>query len=314
MTEWYSKKINLSINPIYLCNFRCKFCYLTEEQLSDKKIIGLDTLEKKLIELKENKYYIDHVDLYGGEIGLLPEHYLYSLDNLLEKYDNPSINVITNFYKINRYFLEDHVDISVSFDFEAREKHDHVLQNIIKFKKDISILMLASPKLLDLDVDYMIKIFNSISNIKTVEIKPYSQNQANSLNVSDLDFEEFVKKWISSKVTKNFEFTNLVNIKKSLNKNYNAFSDNHLYITPYGKFAVLEFDYQNKEYFFELESLKDYEKWCLKEKNRVKENEFCKKCDYLGNCLTEHYRDVQSLENSCNGFKKMLDWAKDQKI
>lgn len=314
MTEWYSKKINLSINPIYLCNFRCKFCYLTEEQLSDKKIIGLDTLEKKLIELKENKYYIDHVDLYGGEIGLLPEHYLYSLDNLLEKYDNPSINIITNFYKINRYFLEDHVDISVSFDFEAREKHDHVLQNIIKFKKDISILMLASPKLLDLDVDYMIKIFNSISNIKTVEIKPYSQNQANSLNVSDLDFEEFVKKWISSKITKNFEFTNLVNIKKSLNKNYNAFSDNHLYITPYGKFAVLEFDYQNKEYFFELESLKDYEKWCLKEKNRVKENEFCKKCDYLGNCLTEHYRDVQSLENSCNGFKKMLDWAKDQKI
>jgi sulfatase maturation enzyme AslB (radical SAM superfamily) len=312
--DWNSKKINLSINPVYLCNFRCNFCYLTEKQLSDKKILGLDILEKKLIELKENKYYIDHVDLYGGEIGLLPEHYLYSLDHLLEKYDNPSINIITNFSKINRYFLEDHVDISVSFDFEAREKHESVIQNIIKFKKDISILMLASPKLLELDVDYMIKIFNSISNIKTVEIKPYSQNQANRLSVSDLDFEDFVKKWISSNVDKNFQFTNLQNIKKSLNKNYNAFSDNHLYITPSGKFAVLEFDKDNREYFLDLSNLKDYEDWCLKEKNRVNENEFCKKCEYLGNCLTEHYRDVKSLEKSCNGFKKMLDWAKDQKL
>lgn len=308
------KSIVLSINPIYLCNFRCNFCYLTEKQLEDKKTLSLDNLEKKLIEIKKENYQIDHVDIYGGEVALLSEDYLYSLDAILEKYDNPSINIITNFYKLNKYLLEDHVSVSVSFDFEAREKHELVIQNIIKFKKDIAILMLASPELLKLEVDKMISIFNNIKNIKTVEIKPYSKNQANNLDVSDSDYENFIKKWIDSKTNKKFEFTNLENIKKSLSKKYNAFSDNHLYLTPSGNYAVLEFDSKDKEFFLELENLKEYENWCDKEKKRVNDNLFCKKCEYQGNCLTEHYRDVKSLENSCNGFKKLLDWAKDQKF
>lgn len=308
------KSIVLSINPIYLCNFRCNFCYLTEKQLSDKKTLPLDVLERKLIEIKKENYQIDHVDIYGGEVALISEDYLYSLDALLAKYDNPSINVITNFSKINKYFLEDHVDISVSFDFEAREKYELVLQNIIKFKKDISILMLASNDLLKLDVNKMISIFNSIENIKTIEIKPYSKNQANNLSVSDSEYEDFIKKWIDSKIGKKFEFTNLENIKRSLSKKYNAFSDNHIYLNPSGNYAVLEFDSEDKEFFLELKNIKEYENWCIKEKKRVGENLFCKKCEYQGNCLTEHYRDVKSLENSCNGFKKLLDWAKDQKL
>lgn len=308
------KSIILSINPIYLCNFRCNFCYLTENQLSDKRNLSLDILEKRLLEIKEKNYQIDHVDLYGGEIALLPEDYLYSLDKLLEKYDNPSINIITNFSKINKYFLEDHVSVSVSFDFEAREKHELVLQNIIKFKKDIAILMLASKDLLKLDVPKIISIFNKIENIKTVEIKPYSKNQANNLEVTDSDFENFIKKWIQSDIEKKFSFINLENIKKSLNKKYNAFSDNHIYINPQGNYAVLEFDESDKEYFLELGSLDEYEKWCEKEKDKVNNNIFCQSCEYRGNCLTEHYRDVKNLENSCNGFKKLLDWSKDLKL
>ncbi len=33
------KPITVSVNPSYFCNFRCDFCYLTEEQLSDQKKI-----------------------------------------------------------------------------------------------------------------------------------------------------------------------------------------------------------------------------------------------------------------------------------
>jgi sulfatase maturation enzyme AslB (radical SAM superfamily) len=305
-------KISLSINPTYLCNFRCNFCYLTEEQLSSKNKLDLKKLENLLIELKDNSFEIDHVDLYGGEISLLNEEYLNSLDTLLEKYDNPTINVVTNLSKINNYFLKEHVDLSVSFDFDVREKSDLVIQNILKIKKNISILMLASKDLIKKNVDDMINFFNHIENIKSVEIKPYSSNQANNLNVLDIEFENFVKKWITSKINKNFNFKNYGNIAQSINKTNNSFSDDHIYITPNGKLAVLEFDTNNHEFFLELDSVSDYLNWTNKEKLKVKNNNFCKNCEFLGNCLTEHYREVLSLENSCNGYINLLKWAKDR--
>ena len=304
-----SQLINLSINPTYLCNFRCNFCYLTTEQLADTKKLSINRLSSMISEINKAGYYPNHVDLYGGEIGLLSEEYLEELDTVLDLQTDASIGVITNLYKIHPYFLKDHVDLSVSFDFEARERHESVMQNIAKISKPVAVLMLASPDLLKLDVDKMILILNAYQNVVSVEIKPYSANQANSLKVSDLDYEEFVKKWLMSSINKKFNFVNEEKIKESLNNTYNAFSDNHVYITPNGKFAVLEFDKNNKEYFMELESFSDYLNWTRIEKARVYSNSICSKCQYLGKCLTEHYREVVSLDKSCNGFKHLLDWA-----
>jgi MoaA/NifB/PqqE/SkfB family radical SAM enzyme len=301
--------ISLSINPTYLCNFRCDFCYLTPDQLADTKKVSISKIENLLEEIQEAGYKVDHVDLYGGEVGLLPEAYLKDLDNLLFYTSNPSIGVITNLYKINPYFLEPDIQLSVSFDFDARERHDIVMTNMVLINKPLSILMLASPKLMSKDVDYMIRFFNQLANVISVEIKPYSSNQANILPVTDKDFEEFVKRWITSPIKKNFTFVNESNIKECLNESYNAYSDNHIYITPSGKFAVLEFDQEGHELFMELDSFQDYIAWTKTEKQRVQGNEICNQCPYLGKCLTEHYRDVKTLENSCNGFRHLLDWA-----
>ena len=68
----------LSINPTYYCNFSCDFCYLTKEQLNDKSLLRLDILEQRLKEVTE-KTQIDMVDLYGGEVGLLSDHYVNQL-------------------------------------------------------------------------------------------------------------------------------------------------------------------------------------------------------------------------------------------
>lgn len=306
--------ISLSLNPTYLCNFRCQFCYLTNEQLADKKKLDVGRFSEMLDEINESGYYVDHIDLYGGEVGLLSVEYLEDLDTVIDLQTEASIGIITNLSKIHPYFLKDHVDLSVSFDFEAREKHEQVLQNIAKVPKQIALLMLASPQLLKLDVDKMISILNTLQNIVSIEIKPYSSNQANTLNVTDKDYEEFVKKWIDSPIKKNFTFINLNKIKDSLNKNYSAYSDNHVYITPSGKFGVLEFDDSQNELFLELNSFKDYLIWANEEKRKVKSNPICSKCPYLGHCLTEHYRNVKSIQNSCSGFKHLLDWAKDRNL
>jgi sulfatase maturation enzyme AslB (radical SAM superfamily) len=300
----------VSINPSYFCNFRCNFCYLTEEQLSDNKLLDLDILDARLKEIS-SKEKIEHIDLYGGEVGLLPKNYFSKLKIISKKYNpNVILNLITNLSMVNEITQDPDCYTSVSYDFDCREQHDRVFKNMMLLSKPFSILLLAGSCLIQKDVDEMIQILNLIDNLESVEIKPYSSNQANQHSVSFLDYEEFVKRWIVSKVPKKFTFMNENLIQDSLSKLRNSFSDDHIYITPSGKYAVLEFDLNDNEFFLEYDSLDKYYEWCEKEKIRVKKNKFCSNCDYFGNCLSEHLREVKSLENSCNGFKNLITWYK----
>lgn len=303
------KPISVSINPSYFCNFRCDFCYLTENQLSDSKKIDLNILDKLLSEIP----IISKIDLYGGEIGALKKEYFYNLKNVIKKYYREKINIITNFSMLHEGFFEDDFYLSVSYDFDAREKSDRVYQNMLMSPVPIAVLILASPKVLKMNVNALIESLNLCSSIKSVEIKPYSINQSNFHNVKHIDFEKFVKSWIESPIEKNFEFINELNIQDTLNFDRNSFSDDHVYITPNGKFAVLEFDLNDREYFLELDTFSDYINWTEKEK---KENVslICKKCDYYGRCLTEHYRYVKDLENGCNGYLNLIKWYKNERM
>jgi sulfatase maturation enzyme AslB (radical SAM superfamily) len=297
----------ISLNPLYGCNFRCEFCYLTPTQLSDLSTIDLDTLDKMLSDISSNTT-IDHVDLYGGEIGILPPKYYYDMKSVIRRHYSKPINIITNLSRVSSFFLDDDITLSVSWDYTCRERHEQVYRNMLKVEKDIHVLMLAGKCLIEKDVDEIITMLNFVSNVKSVEVKPYSTNQSNQHSVSHRDFEEFMKRWIDSPVMKKFDFTNEQKILSSLDKSYNAWSNDHLYITPSGKFAVLEFDSNDNEFFLHLDNYDDYLVWADKEKSKVKSNDFCKKCEFLGHCLTEHYREVQSLEHSCNGYKYLLEW------
>ena len=292
----------ISINPSYFCNFRCDFCYLTKGQLSDAKRIEL----KRLDELLSQVPSIEHIDLYGGEIGALKKSYFYGLKETIRKHYEGKINIITNYSMLHEGFYDDDVYLSVSYDFEAREKSELVYRNMMLSKVPMAVLILASPKVLEKNVDEMIMMLNLCSVIDSVEIKPYSINQANSHNVTHRDFEKFVQKWLESPIEKNFIFVNQDKIEASIAKTYNAFSDDHIYITPNGKFGVLEFDSEDKEFFLELDNWNDYIEWTKKEKNNI--SQICRECKYFGHCLTEHYRYVKDLDNSCNGYRGLLEY------
>ena len=300
------KPITVSINPSYFCNFSCDFCYLTPEQLRDQKRISLVELDKRLDEIS-NKREIDWIDLYGGEIGALKKDYFYGMRDVIRKYYGGKINIITNFSMLHEGFFENDFYLSVSYDFEAREKSDKVYQNMLRSEVPIAVLILASQQVIEKDVEEMIIMLNACSSVESVEIKPYSTNQANQHNVTHKDFEEFVKKWIDSPIRKKFDFVNEGKIIMSLRGEYNAFSDDHIYITPSGKFAVLEFDINDNEYFKELETFENYLQWA--EQEPIKNvSDICRQCAYYGTCLTEHYRYVKDLTNGCNGYKGLLDW------
>ena len=169
--------MNLSINPSYFCNFRCDFCYLTPEQLGDQKKIEPERLNQLLSEVEDP---IDHIDLYGGEIGALKRSYYDQIIEVIRNWYTGPININTNFSKLDDRFFDDGVTLSVSYDFQAREKHELVFQNMMMSPKPISLLILASPRVITMDVDEMVQNLNLIKSIQSVEIKPYSTNQANT--------------------------------------------------------------------------------------------------------------------------------------
>jgi sulfatase maturation enzyme AslB (radical SAM superfamily) len=298
----------LSINPTYYCNFRCEFCYLTPEQLDDRKLLPLDILEQRV---KEVLIYdtVDMIDLYGGEIGLLSTDYVEELCNMLSSHGIDDINIITNLSMVNDVILNPDIYLTVSYDFECREQHTRVWNNMTMLPREFSILMLASPDLIVKDIDNMIAQLNLLTNLVSVEIKPYSTNQSNDFKLTHKEFENFIQNWITSPVKKKFQFVNEDNIKKSLTREKNAFSNDHVYITPTGHFAVLEFDLNDREYFKTLDSIEEYMSWATNEPEK-NTSEICKSCEYYGKCLTEHYRYVKTMKDGCNGYKGLLDWYK----
>jgi MoaA/NifB/PqqE/SkfB family radical SAM enzyme len=299
--------MNVSINPWYYCNFRCNFCYLTDKQLGDKTLLDLNVLASRLAEITAHTN-IDQIDFYGGEIGLLPKTYFQEMKAVCQAYKPTSMNIISNLSMINEITTDSDCTLSVSYDFNAREDNDRVWKNMALLNKPFSILILASDTLVKNDPDEMIFNLNLLANLTSVEIKPYSTNQANQQPVTFKQYEEFVKKWITSSTEKKFTFVNEYLIQDSIDKQRSSFSDDHVYITPSGNYGVLEFDLNDNEFFLEYTTLEKYLDWCEIEKRRVNNNKFCSKCEYFGSCLSEHLREVRDLDNSCNGFKLLIDW------
>lgn len=300
--------ISLSVNPSYYCNFRCDFCYLTPTQLGDKTRLPLERLDAMLLEVSES-YSIVGVDLYGGETLLLPKWYLTEIKALFHKHGITSINLITNL-SIDSPFLDDpDFYIAVSYDFDVREKSDEVLARMMSLNRKFSVLMLASPELVRKDPELIVETFNLFTNLENIEVKPYSSNQANQLDVTYREYEEFVKSIILAKTPKKFTFTNELQLEDALAKQRNAYSDDHLYVTPKGRYGLLDFDLEQNEYFLEFDDLAYYAQWELEEKQMMLANPICSQCEYQGNCLSEHLKWVDSLEDGCNGFKGLLDWG-----
>jgi hypothetical protein len=279
-------------------------------QLADKKRLSLTRLFERVDEVLAHRP-VGMVDLYGGEPLLLPSEYINELKEGLHARGIDDLNIITNLSVNNAVMHDPDWYLSVSYDFDARERHEHVFQQMLKMEREFSILILATPEVLAKTPDEIVGTLNLLANLSSVEIKPYSPNQANQLPVGYPEYEAFIKQLYERQSEMKFEFVNAQQIQESLSGQRNAFSDDHVYITPSGQFGVLEFDEADNEFFLEMDSIDAYFAWCDTEKTRVLTSG-CSGCTYFGRCLSEHLRDVQSTDQSCNGFIHLLQWAETQ--
>jgi hypothetical protein len=101
---------------------------------------------------------------------------------------------------INNVILNTDMYLTVSYDFDCREQHKRVWNNMTMLPREFSILILASPDIMVKDVDDMIAQLNLLTNLSSVEIKPYSTNQANDFRVTHKEFENFIHNWITSPI------------------------------------------------------------------------------------------------------------------
>ena len=175
--------------------------------------------------------------------------------------------------------------------------------------------MLAGPQMLSWpkkQIEHIIYQLNAVQSISSVEIKPYSPNQANDFDLSYVQYENFLKHWFDT--SKEFIFVNEEKIKGVFRGTSHSFSDDHLYINPAGDFCVLDFDSNDNEQFISLDNLEEYFEWSNKEKIKVSNNSYCSQCEYLGHCLSEHLREVKDIQYSCNGFKNLIDWYRSERL
>lgn len=282
----------VSINPLYKCNFECDFCYLSIEERKTKHVNPITNIVEHLDEIS-NTTSISHIDLYGGEISLLNDEYMIELIETSLRYTG-SVSVVTNLYIVKDWMMDDRIQLSVSFDGSAREKHEQVFNNMFTLERDYNVIGLVSERF---NIDEFISLTNILGdNCLSVELKPYSNSRFNS-NVKLFDkFDKSVMRLIEES---NKEVVNETRLKMSLSGLYSAFSDNHVYITPNNKVATLQF-IDGVEYFQDYLSIysvkKDYSEIITKE---------CKACEYHGKCITEHYTDTDK-PTSCSGHYNLM--------
>lgn len=269
---------------------RCGYCYLTKEQLSDRRVLPLN--ETYAILSKFDK--IHRLEIYGGEVALLDKTYI---EDIIERYNHTNITIITNGTIIKDWMYNNDIELVISLDFHVRERFEEVLKNIIMLPRQVSINILVTPELLERDILKDIALVESISNISHVDLKPYSPNQSNNYNLPFI-YEQYVSYWIQHS-TKEIVSKKIIDSEDYRDKK-------HIFITPNGKCSILKFDNESKEYFYEFEYTSIDE--IFESEYDAIEKSNCNECNYKYRCLTEHYKPSDGIQNpACSGFKILIE-------
>lgn len=298
--------IDLSINVSYYCNLRCEFCYLTNKQLGDKTLLPLDDL-KRTIQAISDKYEIRHVDFYGGEIALIPVKYFNDMVEMVKTFDPFDMRLTTNLTVVNEIVMHPEVHLYVSYDFSARAMSDRVAKNMKELERPFTILTLATEVVTATPIGEVVEFYSSLKNLVSVEVKPYNNNQANVGLGNGKGFYDLVSNLISYP-GRMFTVENESLLLTVLDGTRNAFSNEHLFITPQNKLSVLGFDVSGREFFLEFDDVSGYSDWCGVERTMVNDSSVCGKCRYKGTCLTEHYQVKEPTDGYCSGHLNLIKW------
>lgn len=296
--------ISIDIISNYHCNFFCKYCFLYKFMDNDN-IINITKLDKQLQNVSV-KYNITSMNIYGGEISLLPRRHLKRLIDLCNEY--AQVNVVTNFMNLecNEFLANENVTVSTSINDERR--YNEVIERSLLFNdnKNLSILQVVTPSLLNKsskDILDHLELFK-----RTVSFLQYSPsiNAKENFTVTNMDYAVFIKRIIRLYLSSNYSFdiTNINQLDDVIEGKYDPRMRSILFINPLNEYASVAYE-NGLEYFKTYKNLIDWEHDCIDEEN-IYHNK-CGSCKYYGKCYAEHIKDWRE-DDECCGMKSLIQW------
>lgn len=291
------KKIEVNVMPNYFCNFSCEYCYLGDLR-KDSKIIDTELLIKNLEDIA-SKYDIDRIGIYGGEITLLPEEVLKKLVTVCKDFSD-NIVLISN---LSNSLDVEGVRFATSLNYERTDYEKTKLRLLFTDKENLSINIVITPSILKREIKDLMKELDLYG--ANIELVRYSPSKSNSFryNISDEEFENYLKVFISEYYNRDSKFTlsNISMLEDCLDKKYSPCMDSVIFINPYNKLCFIDFD-EDREFFHEVDSIDDYISSVETEYRKYAEK--CSGCEYFGHCYAEHL----NLNEKCCGMKSLLKW------
>ena len=295
------QSIRLYIIPTY------KNSHATNSYVFDKEnenTLDIVWLDNALTELK-NEYNILQTEICGGEITSLSDFYFNMLFHLIQINCNKII-VSTDFIDFNKSMINYCDIINVKYNFNGYSKNKDIVYSNIKAA--VSEGKIINIKSLDISCKVnsraIIDDLNKL-RIKSCEIVPYHQSIYSKVKAMNYhDHEELIKQYLFLVRTMKFAFQNKLQLDGILPiDNYNV---KNIYITPNNKFAVTEFDKDNKFKLCECDDLSSLQKK-IREMENLRDN-FCYNCDSKLRCLANRLINLNYIGESCSGFKDLIKY------
>lgn len=285
------------VMPTYSCNQHCPYCYLPA--VKSMKPLSLTVLEERFEEI-ETRYSLERINIYGGEISLLPDDYLSRLFSLCREHC-ASISAITNLSHpdIIEKFPEADWCVSVN---DERPNNDWVMQYLLTHEhKHITLSQVVTPSVIKAGAEKTLQLDSMLGG--KVEFLRYCPSDNNEMwKLGNIYFEDFILKILDCYKNFPIEIQNLSDLKDCVEGRYNAFADSNVFIQPGGEISCVAY-HGSREYFKALKSIDELRQVVEEEKKAFAAQ--CASCKYWGHCYAEHMRKHEKGD-SCCGLKKLL--------
>jgi sulfatase maturation enzyme AslB (radical SAM superfamily) len=291
----------------YICNYKCEYCYLGDLR-SNPKVLDLAKLKEQLKELVQRDT-IDTINLYGGEITLLPLSYIMKLIDICKEY--APVSIVTNYSNkaYNDFFNQQDLDYSTSINEERDNNALTESALLINDNQNLSLIQVVTPSLLKRspkEVLQHLDLFNL--NVGFLQYSPAKHARVN-YRISNRQYSDFLKGIIEEYKTGKYNFlvSNIIEIEEVIYNIYNPSMRSVLFMNPHNQFCCIQYD-NGLEYFQGFDSLDTWSEECGREELEYKK--MCGECQRYGHCYAEHIKPWATGDECC-GLNSLIGWYKD---
>lgn len=285
------------VSPSFHCNFNCDFCCIKNKP---GKLMDLDWLDK---ELTYHPELAREIDILGGEPSILPIEYQKNLIKICTKHANDKPYWTTNLYIIAPYI--DRVYPIVSFDFDARQHMNTVLNNMIKMKVPYTVSTIMTKHLVeDIGAKKFLQYVELLKNATKWDLLLYIDQNSSPLYHPDQNklFEFFDTVIKHPKVT----FAPMLGWEGKADWRFENYWG-AINLIPDNKYALF-LDCNNPDIFTSFDTFDQCMSYYIKRCMEISKQKPCISCEFIGNCGC-----VAGYEpNKCHANQQLLRHIKEK--